>query len=289
MGRTLYLNENQGLKVMRDGSSVLILRQERARQRVPARLVSRIVVIGNVQLDAGTITLFTENDIPVVFVGRDAEKVAVALPYDCRSPINCEEQRIFLASEDCRKEFGMWAGTWRMEIQLDLIRHFYRRYIRHEITSVMDEREYQEVLSYLKPGDEEKWEVVSGLVGSLFLSLMIEHLLKAGLNPHIGIMHEMYHLGLAHDLCHVMGAEIDLQCLKFFRSTIYNPPKGLTYKRHLLTEPCIRSIVHRFENSRQELDRLTGNIISDLLELMRKLDTKLRGKKCNEGVISRML
>lgn len=274
MGKTLYLNENQGLNVMRDGPSVLIQRQDKAKQRVPARLISRMVVIGNVRIDAGTITLFTENDIPVVFVSRNAEKVAVALPYDHRRSIHCNEQAVFLKSEDCRKEFRIWAGMWRMEIQLELIRHFYRRYIRHEITSVMDEKEYQEVIAYLKPADDEKWEVVSGLVGSLFLSLMIEHLLKAGLNPHIGILHEMYHLGLAHDLCHVMGAEIDLQCLKFFKSTIYNPPKGVTYKRHLLTEQCIRSIVHRFEHSRQDLDEMTGNVISDLLELMRKLNTK---------------
>lgn len=289
MGKTLYLNENQGLRVMRDGQSLLVQRPGRANQRVPARLISRMVVIGNVQLDAGTITLFTENDLPVVFVSRNAEKIAVTLPYVLSRPLYCEDQMVFLEDDDYRREFKIWAGMWRMEIQLDLVRHFYRRYIRHEITSVMDESEYQEVVAYLKPADNEKWEVVSGLVRTLFLSLIIEHLLRAGLNPHIGIIHEMYHLGLAHDLCYVMGAKIDLQCLRFFRSTIYNPPKDVTYKRHLLTEQCIRSIVHRFENNRQDLDTVTGNIISDLIELMKKLNAKHRNKKGNEGSVSRVL
>ncbi len=53
MGRTLYLNENKGLTVLRDGPSVWIKEDGKAGRRIPARLVGRVVVIGNLRLEAG--------------------------------------------------------------------------------------------------------------------------------------------------------------------------------------------------------------------------------------------
>jgi CRISPR/Cas system-associated endonuclease Cas1 len=123
MGRTLYLNENKGLTVLRDGPSVWIKEDGKAGRRIPARLVGRVVVIGNLRLEAGVITLFTQNDIPVTFINRRGDELAVAMPYNHHLPRHYEEQKIFLDVDENIERFKGWLYARRKETQINVIRN----------------------------------------------------------------------------------------------------------------------------------------------------------------------
>lgn len=53
MDKTLYLTESgNDICVRRDGPSVWITTRDKAGQRAPGRLLGRVIIMGNVRLDA---------------------------------------------------------------------------------------------------------------------------------------------------------------------------------------------------------------------------------------------
>lgn len=272
MGRTLYLNENRGVRVLRDGPSVWIKWLDRSGQRVPVRLVSRVVVIGNVKMDSSAITLFTDNDIPVVFMNYSGAESAVAIPYNHKLYKHYEEQKIFLESPENSERYLKWAETKRMVIQVNILKRL-RRDLRYEIRLGIGEGNYQELLSGLKPADEEKWLTVAGVVANLFRGMIIERLIRADLDPHVGIIHRRHNFGLALDICYILGGESDLQALQFFRSPLVDLHIERKNGRWKLTENGMKNIIQRFENRREVLTNMTEIVIDELFELMRELRT----------------
>lgn len=270
MGRTLYLSENKGVRVMRDGPSVWIKWMDRSGQRVPVRLVSRVVVIGNVKIDSGSITLFTENDIPVVFMSYSGDESAVAVPYNHKLHQHYEEQKVFLETHENSERYRKWADTKRMVIQVNVLKRLFQK-IAYKFRFGVGEGNYRELLSELKPSDEEKWLMVAGIVNNLFRGLIIEHLLKADLDPHLGIIHRRHNFGLALDICHIMGAEGDMQGLQFFRCAETGQYIEKRDSRWTVTTAGMRNIIQRFENRRADLSNMVEIIIDEFFELMREL------------------
>jgi CRISPR/Cas system-associated endonuclease Cas1 len=272
MGRTLYLNENRGLRVRRDGPSVWMHWMDRSGRRVPVRLVSRVVIIGNVKIEAGAVTLFTENDIPVVFMNYAGEEVAVAIPYNHRLAKHYEEQKVYLATPESGERFMKWVETKRMVIQVDVLRRLVKK-MAYGLRFGLGEGDYQELLSRLKTVGEEQWLGVTGAVTNLLRAQVIEHLLRADLDPHLGVMHRRHNFGLALDICHILSAEVDMQGIQFFRSgneKVFLERKGGGWT---LTGSGMRNLIQRFENRRAALDATVEIVIDELFELMRELRT----------------
>lgn len=269
MGRTLYLNENSGTMVVRDGPSVLVKSESIASRRVPARLLSRAVIIGNVRLEAGVITLFTEYDIPVVFLNGRGDEVAVAIPYNHKLARHYERQKIFLESDEHVAKYENWANTKRMTIQVKVIPKL-RPELSHIAGHGIGEGNYQILLSKMKPA-EEKWQLVSGVVNNLFRGLIVEHLLKADLDPHLGVIHRRHNFGFALDICYILGAESDMQCIQFFRQAAKTGCILKTKDGCRLTDEGMRSIIHRFENRRIVIHNKVNSVIDELFELIREL------------------
>ncbi len=272
MGRTLYLKETRsnGLRVLRDGPSVLIAAREKANRRVPVRLISRVVVMGNVRLDASAITLFAENDIPVVLLNPASEEVAVVIPYNHKLPSHYEEQKIFLSSRENIRYFETWVDAKRTVIQVNVLSRLLRSFagrLRYGI----GEGNYRELLSRMKPASEEKWTVAMGMVTNLFRGLIIEPLMRADLDPHLGILHRRHNFGLALDVCYIMGAESDAQCLQFFRRAKKNSYMKRRGNAWIITDAGVRDIVQRFENRKSVLENMIDQIIDELFELMREI------------------
>jgi hypothetical protein len=269
MGKNLYLNEDgSGIVVKRDGPSVWITSRSSAGRRIPARLLGRVVIIGNVHLDAGAITLFTDNDVPVVFMNRSSDESAVAIPYNHRLAKHYEEQKVFLESPQNTSRYECWAKTKRMTIQLKVLNRLFKKTrLNHEI----GEGNYQMLLKGFKPDNEEQWTIVSDIVANLFRGLIIEHLIKADIDPHMGVIHRRHNLGLALDICYIMGAEGDTQSLQFFRSARNEPFIHERHGRWETTGSGMRNIIHRFENRAEALHTMVDNIIDELFELMREL------------------
>lgn len=272
MGRTLYLSEKQGVRVMRDGPSILIKSAETADRRIPVRLISRVIIIGSVRLDADIITLFAGHNVPVIFITRNSEESAVAIPYNHRLAKHYEEQKIFLLSNQHISRYEHWANTKRMTIQLKVLKRLLKN---SELKLNMDigEGNYQLILKSLKPADENRWMIVLEIVNNILRGLIIEHLLKAGIDPHTGIVHRRHNFGMALDLCYIMGAESDMQSLQFFKSAKSESYFQRLHNRVEVSSSGIRDIIHRFESRKEALSNMIENIIDELFELMRELRT----------------
>lgn len=270
MGRTLYLNENSNLNVTRDGPSVWISWDNGSGQRVPARLVGRVIVIGNVRLEAGVITLFTENDIPMLFLNRAAGYAAVAMPYNHKLPKHYEEQKVFFETPKTVEKYKNWADIKRMNIQAKILAR-----LNHPIAPKtmygFGEGNYQIILSKMKHCSEDKWNIMTSIISNLFRLLIIEHLIKADLDYHLGIIHRRHNFGLALDICYIMGGEIDAQAIQFLRA---GQDKGFIERignNLTVTDAGMKDIIQRFENRKDALSNMIEDIIDELFELMREL------------------
>lgn len=271
MRRTLYLSETEGLTALRDGPSVWVTRTGSAGQRVPVGLVNRVVIIGNIRLDSGVITLFAENDIPVVFISRSGEEEAVVVPYNHRLSRHYNEQKVFLKEPWNTERYKRWAETKRMVIHVDVLKRLFKGMTRR-LRYGLGEGNYQKLISVLKP-DEERWVVVNSIVNNLFRGLIIGRLKSADLDLHTGVIHRRHNFGLVLDICYVMGGESDIQSVQFFKSSGSDAFIEKNNGGWAVTEAGMKNIIHRFENRREALSILINGIVDELFELMRELRT----------------
>ncbi|NWF52864.1 MAG: CRISPR-associated endonuclease Cas1 [Nitrospirae bacterium] len=278
MERTLYLNENKGLRVFRDGPSVWIREEGKAGRRIPARLVGRVVIIGNIKLEAGVITLFTDNDIPVTFLNYRGDVVAVAMPYNHHLPRHYEEQKKFLETEENIERFRSWIYSKRKETQLSVIKRISKRTAEIFSEKGFKEKDYKKFIDELKPSHltEEKFKSVYGTVSNLFREMAIGCIVRADLDPHLGVYYRRHNFGFALDICHVLEAEIEIQTIQFLKIAKDKcQPKAEYIMKDslgwLITKEGMRDIVHRFENRRKELQERVERLLDDVFELMREL------------------
>ncbi len=273
MDRTLYLNENKKLRVFRDGPSIWIKEEGKAGRRIPARLVSRVVIIGNIKLEAGVITLFTDNDVPITFFNHRGEAVAVAMPYNHHLPRHYEEQKKLLDSEVNIERFKNWLYSKRRETQLVVIKRISKKTAAIFAMKGFREKDYNLIISELKPLNlsDEKFKVVHGTVSNLFREMAIGCVLKADLDPHIGIYYRRHNFGFALDLCYTLEPEIELQTIQFLKNPkdrvyIIKEPSGWA-----ITNEGMKDIIHRFENRRRQLQERIERLLDEVFELMRDI------------------
>ena len=271
MDRTLYLNENRGLMVFRDGPSIWIREEGKAGKRIPARLVGRVVIIGNPRLETGVITLFTDRDIPVTFINNRGDAVAVAVPYNHQLPRHYEEQKVFFETDENINRFKSWVHAKRKQIQISVMNRISKRIAGLFIAKGFREKDYREVIEEYQPFSDEQWKVVSALVGNLFREMTIGCTVKADLDPHLGVLHRRHNFGLALDICFVLEAEIDLQSIQFLKGA---KGKGYMVKEQMgwtVSKEGMKDIIHRFENRRKQLHETIEKLVDDVFELMREL------------------
>ncbi|MEW6418333.1 MAG: CRISPR-associated endonuclease Cas1 [Nitrospirota bacterium] len=271
MDRTLYLNENKGLRVFRDGPSIWVKEDGKAGRRIPARLVGRVIIIGNLKLEAGVITLFTNYDIPVTFINHRGDSVAVAIPYNHHLPRHYEEQKVFLEAEGNIDRYKSWLYAGRKETQINVIRRISKGIAGLFIAKGFREKDYHRVIEKFKPSNDELWKVVSGVASNLFREMIIGCVVKADLDPHLGVLYRRHNFSLALDICHILEPEIDMQCIQFLKT---EREKGYMVKDRIgwsISKDGMRDIIHRFENRRKQVRATVEKLIDDIFELMREL------------------
>jgi len=273
MGRSLYINQTNKPLITRDGPSIWIKEDGKAGRRIPARLINRAVIIGNVKLDSGTIMLFADNNIPVTFMSRDTEETAVVIPYNHRLPNHYKEQKAFLDSDENIRRYEEWANAERVLLQLNFIKKFLPSLAPRFEHTGFGEGNYQLLLKEVRKVSEERWLVINRMVTNIFRNMIIEYLIKAELDPHVGIIHRRHNFGFALDICYILGGESDIQCVQFFRSS--NLPSLFKKEKNqwVITDEGIKNIIHRFENKRHGVKKKIENIIDDFFELMREIRT----------------
>jgi len=271
MGRSLYINQTNKPLIFRDGPSIWIKEEGKAGRRIPARLITRAVIIGNVKLDSGTIMLFADNNIPVTFMNRKTEESAVVIPYNHRLPNHYKEQKVFLDSDENINRYEKWANAKRAIIQLTLIKRYRPQLAARLKQTGFGEGNYQLLLKEIRKVNEEQWLVVNGIVTNIFRNMIIEHVIKAELDPHVGIVHRRHNFGFALDICYILGGESDIQSVQFFQSKELKSLIRRENGQWFITDDGIKNIIHRFENKRQGVKKKIENIIDEFFELMREI------------------
>lgn len=271
MGRTLYINQTAKPEIKRDGPSIWVKEEGKAGRRVPARLVGRVIIIGNVRLDSGTLSLFADHKAPITIMNGRAEETAVVIPYNHRLPDHYKEQKVLLHSEGTINHYQQWADSKRALIHLRMLKQYVPKLERDLTMKGFGEGNYQEILKKVRRVHERKWMSVNGFITGIFRNMIIEALIDAGLDPHLGVIHRRHNFGLALDICYIMGGESDMQTIRFFRSA--NIPELLINNKGEweITDAGIRSVAHRFENKRVETKEKLDSILDELFDLIREM------------------
>ena len=273
MERTLYLNEKKGLEILRDGPSIWIREDGKSGRRIPARLIGRVIVIGNVKMDAGSITLFTDNNVPITFMNRRGEEVAVTLPYNHTLNSHYEEQKTLIETEENTDRFKRLLMAERRKLQLNVIKKLSRDNASNFAEKGFRERDYQEFIFRHLLVDSKKSQPVNEVIYNLYSEAVLRSIMKADLDPHIGVLHRRHNYALVFDICHAIEADIDLQVIHFFK---FNQKKGYLFydvDNWSIAREGLRDIIHRFENRKKIIHEYIEKILDGLFELMRELRT----------------
>lgn len=271
MERTLYLDETENILITRDGPSLWIKKKGLANARIPQNLVDRVVIIGNVRIDAGVITLFTEKGIPVTLFNSKGEETAVAIPYNHHLANHHEEQKLLLLSDKGVKGFRCWIHSKTKNFQLETT----KRLLKKKAFILEDEgfrfKDYWKLIESYLPNNRKKWNNVRKIISNLFKEMIISSLLNAELDPHIGVINRRVNFGLALDFCSIFSSQIDLHAILFFKSSPEKDFWSTIGKDTILNKLGIKDIIHRFENRKKFIHDSIEKLIDDLFELIREL------------------
>jgi hypothetical protein len=118
MEKTLYLSENQTLRIRCDGPSLWVQQAHRAAQRIPARLVRRAIVVGNVPLDSASLTLLAQRGVPITLFNRRGEPLAMVLGLRDGAPQRRARQAALSEDREKRERIAAWLDAWERGRQL---------------------------------------------------------------------------------------------------------------------------------------------------------------------------
>ncbi|MBF0608515.1 MAG: CRISPR-associated endonuclease Cas1 [Candidatus Magnetobacterium sp. LHC-1] len=271
MDRTLYLNEAKGIEIVRDGPSLLVKESGKANRRIPVRLIGRVFISGNVKLESGVFSLLAENQIPVMLMSVSGDNGSVCLPYNDRLPLYYDKQRIFIETEDNVSRFKAFCVSWRKRFQIEALTIMAKTQAQSFLEEGIKESEYCQAMAGYFTAYERQIKTVRRIVSNLSRGLIVEMLVKARLDPHMGVVHRRQNFGFALDISYILSPETDLQCVIFLQSC-----KGNNIDINSIHGGCglrdvMRDIAGRYEGRRKRLGEKIELIIDDLFSLMREL------------------
>lgn len=259
------------MTIQRDGPSLWIMMGNKAGRRVPARLISRVIITGNVKIDAGVITLFTESGKPVIFLNRKGEVLATAFGMINPNWRIKERQALLFTNRIYRSRVMNWINARRRNNQLRLLEHLSCKDLKLLKSKGLRERDFKRIIASYLPEDENIVRVVTGTITGLIHELAADCLLASELDPHLGVIHRRYNLGLVRDLSYIMETEAIRQAIRFFRMKKWDYYLESAQGEWLLNAGGMRSIAMRFENQRSEIEEMINSLIDDIFQLMREL------------------
>lgn len=269
--RTLYLNEKRGLIVRRDGPSLWIKEKGRAGRRVPARLINMVFVFGNIKIDTGVITLFTENNTPVSFMNIRGEPLGIALPGRTSYSFYVERQRIIFESDQIRERYKTWLTAMRRKLQIRTLKYLSCPLVTEYMRTGFRERDYHTCIEKMRQGNQHRWRAAQTIVGNICAEMIIKKIIDTGLDPHRGAHTKEAHFGFAHDLCSVMLPSVDFLLLKFLESSDVSHFMVDTENNCMLSKEGIKWLVHEFETHKKMFYSTLNKIIVSFFEFLREI------------------
>lgn len=259
------------MTIVRDGPSLWIIMGNKAGRRVPARLVSRVIITGNVKLDTSVITLFTESGKPVLFLNRKGEILATAIGMINPNWRIKERQTILFTSSVYRPRVMNWMTAGRRNNQLQLLKDLSCQELKLLRRMGLRERDFKRIIASYLPEDESIVHVITGTVTGLLHEFIMDRLLASDLDPHLGVLHRRYNLGLVRDISYIIEPEVIRQTIQFFRMKKWEFYLDSAEGEWLLNAGGMKSAAMRFENQRKEVEEMIDSLIDDIFQLMREL------------------
>ncbi|HDG98384.1 MAG TPA: hypothetical protein ENG73_09500 [Desulfobacterales bacterium] len=251
---------------MRDGPSVIVKEQGKAERRVPARLIGRVVIVGNVPMESGVVTLFACQGTPVLFLDTKESRPAITMLCEERGPQRWTRQHLLFRRPPSADRLRMWLQSRRRASIIRVVRRLSPRLGRDFQRGGFREEHYQELLRPLRRNNP-RWQVLVGMLRAMTLEFIVPFLERAKFDPHCGVLHRGEDFGLALDFCWVLEPELHYQALRFFK----DPSRrgGLPWRPH---GEEMREVVQRFENRKPYLRSEVQALIDEILDLMRQAD-----------------
>ena len=259
------------MTIQRDGPSLWIMVGNKAGRRVPARLISRVIITGNVKLDSGVITLFTENGVPVTFLNRRGDILGTALGVVNPDWRLKERQTILFVSSVYRSRVLNWITAKRRNSQIQLLKDLACKEIELFLSKGLREKDFKKAISSYLPDDEHAVRIIAGTIKGMTYELITNCLLTSDLDPHLGVLHRRYNMGLVRDLCYIIEAETVRQTIQFFRLKRWDVYLEGQNGEWALKPAGIKSIAMRFESHQKRVQEIIGCLIDDIFQLMREL------------------
>jgi hypothetical protein len=208
MERTLFLNERAGMRVRRDGPSLWIERPGSSGSRVPVRLVRRVLISGNVALDADSLTVFARRGVPITLVSRDGEPLAMVV--GCSGGLFARRglQAGALEHPHVRERISAWLRARERGRQLALA-------TRLDPATALQWRGQG-----VRPADYESWIHRQGRLRGASVrrrgmfhaaagTVALDRIADAGWDPHLGVVHRGEPLGFVKDCATAIRADAD--------------------------------------------------------------------------------
>jgi hypothetical protein len=279
MDRTLYLTEKHGVEVRRDGPSLWIRERGKSGYRIPARQVGRVVIMGNVRMDSGVISLFTEENIPVAFLNKQGKELAVCMPYNHHLPRHYEEQKRLFGGEDHARLFRQWLFSVRRSNQLETLKHISGGKAQVYARIGFRDRDYEDIIRSLLFDSASQWVAARTAVEGFLHEMIIRALLRADLDPHLGITNKRHNFALALEFSWALGGEIDLQTLKFLKAAHFNGQSWRSPDGSIILKDGLKALVQGFEQRKGIVHRLIEDMIDDMFRLIRDIGIGVYGEE----------
>lgn len=262
--RTLYLIERgNGTVVKRDGPSVLIERRFTAPVRIPGDYIDKVIIYGNVEIDAFSITLFSSKGAPILIIGRHGE-TSIVLPNTDEIKSYSKYQKMMLESEKLVEKFTTWINEKRIFNQKKVLSNMFKN-----ITISLDEKEenYYTMVNKIKPS-EFLWEMIRGIMKNFLSITILSKLINAKLDPHVGIINQNNNYGLVSDIYKTCEPISDLLTFQFF----YADGANMDFiKNPELNSERLQMIVDKFEKKKKEIELELNATIAQILSYVRSV------------------
>jgi CRISPR/Cas system-associated endonuclease Cas1 len=255
MEKTLYLTENQKLRIRSDGPSLWIEQAERAGQRVPARLVCRVVVVGNIVLDTGSLTLLARRGVPITLLDRKGEPLAMVLGVEDGAVQRRARQVALQENREKRRRIANWLDAWERGRQLRLIRQVDSPRALLWRRTGFRKSDYQKWVLAESRARGQELQARAFFQGALH-ELAAAEIVAAGWNPHAAVRHPGTALGFVKDCASVLQADVDAVWL------------ALPAREQGKTRASTRELAGEFESARPRLEGLVRLMLEQYARLL---------------------
>lgn len=270
---TLYLMESDNLEARRDGPSLWVGRRGGGGRRVPVRRVDRVVIGGKVRIDTDCITLFTESEIPILFLSAAGRPLGVALGANRRYTPLTLLLRDWLLTESGRSAYQAWLASWRRKVQLDVLTRLGPLVKVPFLPGGWKDEAFDLCLKGALPvwSWPGLYKTATRWVMGLLQEFLLAEILKAEFSPSVSTLDPGKHFGLMEDMRRIFRPEAAYQALLFCRRREERSlPLYYDAERGRLTPLGRRKMIGFFERQWREIEKGVSGFLGALIRLIRE-------------------